>query len=357
VFHRRAWLRALSVSALVPALLMTSAASGAQVIPTYQFATPVFGLATSPDGSLLVADAGAGIVEFRKGEGSLMAELPFVTDVSPIGRGQMFATTSGGPGNAALYRVSRGRQAKLTDLWAFEAEFNPDNGAGAQPGLEIDSNPFDVEALGGGHALVADAAANDLLIVDNRGNVDWVAVLPVEVVPTANLQALLGCDNVPPELSFFAFICALETLPAQAVATSVAIGPDGAYYMGELKGVPAPRNESRIWRIEAGSRHVRCGTDPGCTLVKDGGFTSIVDLSFGPDGTLYVTELDEASWAAVEFGGAVGGTVNACNITTWSCDVLAPGLTMPIATTVDKDGTVYALTEVLLPTAKVIALP
>lgn len=336
---------------------MTSAASGAQLIPDYQFATPVFGLATSPDGSLLVADAGAGIVEFRKGVGSLIAELPFATDVSPIGRGQMFATTTGGPGNAALYRVSRGGQEKLADLWAFEAEFNPDNGAGAPPGAEIESNPFDVEALGGGQALVADAAGNDLLIVDRRGNVDWVAVLPVEVVSTANLQQILGCPDVPEELSFFAFFCTVAAFPAQPVATSVAIGPDGAYYMGELKGVPAPLNESRIWRIEPGSRHVRCGTDPGCTLVKDGGFTSIVDLSFGPDGTLYVTELDEASWAAVEFGGAVGGTVNACNSTTWSCAELATGLTMPIATTVGKDGTVYALTEVLLPTAKVIALP
>jgi hypothetical protein len=35
-------------------------------------------------------------------------------------------------------------------------------------------------------------------------------------------------------------------------------------------------------------------------VVADG-FTSIVDLTFGPDGTLYDVELDEASWAALEF--------------------------------------------------------
>ena len=71
-----------------------------------------------------------------------------------------------------------------------------------------------------------------------------------------------------------------------------------------------------------------------------------------------MTEIDEASWAAVEFGvGAQGGTVNACTPTPWSCSVLATGLTIPIATTVGKDGTVYALTEALLPSAKVIALP
>ena len=48
-------------------------------------------------------------------------------------------------------------------------------------------------------------------------------------------------------------------IPVQPVATSVAIGPDGAYYVGELKGFPAPTGESRVWRIEPGSRNVRCG--------------------------------------------------------------------------------------------------
>ena len=56
----------------------------------------------------------------------------------------------------------------------------------------------------------------------------------------------------------------------------------------------------------------------------------IVDLTFGPDGTLYVVEIDEASWAAVEFGvGALGGTVNACNPTTWTCSQVATGLPIP----------------------------
>lgn len=46
----------------------------------------------------------------------------------------------------------------------------------------------------------------------------------------------------------------------------------------------------------------------------------IVDLTFGPDGTLYVVEIDDASWAAVEFDlGAVGGTVNKCDPSTGSC--------------------------------------
>ena len=86
------------------------------------------------------------------------------------------------------------------------------------------------------------------------------------------------------------------------MATSVAIGPDGAYYVSELKGFPAPLGMSRIWRIEPGTRHVHCDAEAvgsPARVVADG-FTSIVDLTFGSDGTAYVVELDEASWFAVE---------------------------------------------------------
>ena len=75
-------------------------------------------------------------------------------------------------------------------------------------------------------------------------------------------------------------------------------------------------------------------------------------MSVGPDGTVYVTEIDEASFLSVEFGtGTKGGTVNACNPNTvpWTCSVLRGGLTIPIATTVGKDGTVYALIKALIP--------
>ena len=124
------------------------------------------------------------------------------------------------------------------------------------------------------------------------------------------------------------------------MATSVAIGPDGAFYVSELKGFPAPLGMSRIWRIEPDARHVQCDpdvTDGPCTLVADG-FTSIVDLTFGPDGTAYVTELDEASWFAVEVAtdGMVGGTVNTCDPTTWVCTEEATDLTMPMAVAINE---------------------
>ncbi len=347
--------RSLTLLVVLGFLLVPMSSAFADQVPSYDFTTPVFGLATAPDGSLLVADYGVGVVELRKGEGNLIAELPLVADVAPIGRGDMFAVTGLDPFGAAetaqkLFRVSQGSIREIADLLAFEEDVNPD---GVVP---PDSNPFDVAALNGGKALVADAGGNSLLIVDQQGNVDWVATLPQEFVSTDNVKNLVGCPTPVPG---FEFVCTFPpSMPAEAVATSVAIGPDGAYYVGELKGFPAPTGESQVWRIEPGTLHAECGTSPACTVVADG-FTSIVDLTFGPDGTLYVVEMDEASWLAVEFQlGGLGGTVNACDSSTWTCSEVATGLPILIAATVDRQGTVYAAILSLVPgAAQVIELP
>ncbi|MGI0149940.1 MAG: ScyD/ScyE family protein [Thermoplasmata archaeon] len=318
---------------------------------TFSWVTPVFGMETAPDGSLLVADYGQGIVQLKKGTGKLVASLPMVTDIAPIGGGTMFAITGGGGAEMgySLYRVSRGGIQQIADLSAFETAMNPD-------GMEDDSNPFEVVALSGGTALVADAGGNDLLIIAEKGNVDWIAVLPLEMVSTQNAKDLIECPDPPEDLpDFIKEICDLpDKIPAQPVATSVAIGSDGAYYVSELKGFPAPLGESRIWRIEAGTLHAQCGESPACSVVADG-FTSIVDLSFGPDGTLYVTEIDEASWLAVElvpfFGPGIlqGGTVNACDVSDWTCTEVAMGLPIAIATSVAGDGVLYAAILALVP--------
>ncbi len=163
--------------------------------------------------------------------------------------------------------------------------------------------------------LVADAAANDILHVQANGTVDWVAVLtPVDLPP----------GQIDP----------------QPVPTSVAIGPDGAYYVGELTGFPGTPGLARVWRIAPGSRHVFCPST-ACALVASG-FTSIMDLAFGPDGTLYVVEFDEAGWLGVEDNGfaktPAGGTVNACNVGTGVCSIVASNLSLPTAIAVDKTG-------------------
>ena len=236
------------------------------------------------------------------------------------------------------------------DLGAFEASVNPDGGV-------VESIPFDVAALWNGSALVADAAANALLIVSRTGVVDWVATLPDQLVSTENVKRLSGCPAGPAD------ICGLPPMiPAQPVPTSVAVGRDGAYYVGELKGFPAPTGKSRIWRIEPGARHARCGVSPECRVIADG-FTSVVDLTFGWDGALHVVELDEASWYAIEVTGTpLGGTVDRCHrhrwTGAWTCGVEAAGLSMPMAATVDFGGHVNVVTSALIPgAATVTTLP
>jgi hypothetical protein len=327
------------IAAAAALSLVLPATAGADAAPkrgSIEFATPLFGMAIKR-GDIFVADAGQGVVRFDQRSGSpqeLVAALPNVTDVAPFREGAMHAIT-GGP-ESTMYRIVDGHVKTVADLWAFEEEVNPDGGA-------IDSNPFNVASLGGQRALVADAAANALLFVSRRGKVDWVATLPSQVVPTKHAKRLAGCPDAPPDLEF---VCELaKRIPAEAVATSVAVGPDGAYYVGELKGFPAPTNRSRVWRIEPGTRHAECGSSPSCSVVARG-FTSIVDLSFGRDGTLHVVELDEEGWFAAELGQGSGGSIDACELG-GGCDVLAR---LPLPTAVASTRRhVFATTFALVP--------
>lgn len=326
------------------ALGVAVAAVSALAIPSTSSAVgglggPLFGLDAAPSGEVLVADAGTGIVVIRDDRVRSTIPLPGATAVAAIGSRSMWATTTGADPTSdsgqGIWRVSNGKARMLANLFEFEAANDPD-GAG------VDSNPFDVASLGGGAALVVDAGGNSLLHVDRQGAVEVVATFPDELLSTENFN-LLACG---------APLCAIPFpfIPGQAVPTSVAVGPDGAYYVGELKGFPAPTGQSNIWRVEPGARGVACGTDPGCTKAFDGGFTSIIDLDVGPDGTLYVSELDEASWAAVEiFGAPTGGTANACDLATTACAELASGVPVHTAITVDKKGTVHATRDGLTP--------
>ena len=323
--------------------LSFSAAADSTTTQPLSNAGPVFGLADDA-GAILAADAGAGIVRLRNKKTELVAPLPGISDVAAVNPFTQLAITGGGanPTAAKLYRVVRGVVSQIADLGAFEAAVNPD-------APEINPNPFDLVALPGGAALVADAGGNSLLYVDRNGVIDWIATLPVTPVSTANVKMLFNCPAGPPN------ICGLPPIiPAQPVATSVVIGPDGAYYVGELKGFPAPTGESRVWRIEPDARHARCGVSLDCSIVADG-FTSIVDLGFDKKGTLYVTELDEASWFAVEVTHTpIGGTVNACRLSTDTgqyddCEIVATGISTPLAMTVGEGGDLHYLSNALQP--------
>jgi hypothetical protein len=323
--HRTRRLAALAL--VLTAAALAPATGGAQPPPwttvASDFESPLFGLAKGPGHRLLVADAGAGPTKVRRdGSTRLLAALPGVTDVAPLRRGAVLALTS------ALYRVSRnGTVTQIADLAAFEAAVDP-------AGDGVESNPFDLAKLNSRKTLVADTAGNSILIVDRRGRIDWVATLPQHTVDNA--------DSVP---------------------TTVAIGPGGDIYVGELVGAPATPGTSRVWRIKRGARHAVCGVSPKCSIVDTGPFTSIIDIQFGPGRgkddddeddddrrVAYVVELDEASWIGLEEGRGVDGTVNKCKIRhrVWSCKEFATELPIPTAIALDR-GKVYSTLFSLVP--------
>jgi hypothetical protein len=344
----------MNYSAIGPGGIALTLCIASMVTPSEavaQFSGPLFGLATAPNGQLLVADTGAGVVDVQ-GISLLKPILPGITDISPIGGNSLWVTHTGTDPTAnsgqGLYRVSNGKARLIADLFAFEQANNPH-----PPAEQPESNPFDVQALDGDMALVVDAAANDLLLVDSEGHVEVLATFPDALASTANIKSLVGCPAGPPD------ICGLPpVIPAQPVPTSIAIGPDGWYYVGELKGFPAPTGESRIWRVAPWASWADCGSSDDCQVVFDGGFTSIIDLAFGPDDLLYVVELDEASWFAPEVGSPTTGTINACDVGTLSCVDVETDLVLPTAITFGKDGTLWSTEFALIPPlARVVAIP
>ena len=253
--------RGIALLALICGAAVVFVPAAAQADPAF-YRAPMFGLDPAPGGALYVADAGQGIVDADTG--ALRAPLPGVTDVAPIGRGDMVALTSSfAPGaHGALYRVSHGSVRKLADLQAYEDENDP-----AGDGTAEGSDPFDLARLEGGKTLIADAAGNDLLVADDAGRIDWVATFPAQ-------------DGI------------------QSVPTSVVVGPDGAYYVGELTGFPAP--------------------------------------------------VGQAAFGAGDGGGGTGGSVHGCDLSTDTCQTVVSGL--PVLTSIAFRGsTLWGVTFGLVP--------
>ncbi len=315
------------------------------------FAGPLFDLVTAPNKDILVADATKGITDIY---GNVEAVLPGVTSVDLVGKGMMWATTgpAGDPtqdNGQALYRVFKNRTELVVNLFAFEAEDNPD-------GEEIpDSNPYSVVALSANKALVVDSGGNDLLRVDHKGNVEVLAVFPKQLVSTQDIKNLAGC---PPDSD--EGLCGLPPMmPTEAVPTSVVIGPDGYYYVSELKGFPSPLGVANIWRVSPDASGAMCGESPDCVKVFDGGFTSIIDMAFDKNGMLYVAEMDVNGWFAVEaFSLVTGGVIKACDPETLECNVIASGIPLLTAITFDKKGKLWATQNALIPgMAEVVEIP
>jgi hypothetical protein len=273
--------------------------------------------------------------------------------IEAIGAGNAFVTTAGTDlaVEGALYKVSYGGARMVADLAAYERDFDPDAFAGTQWKNQLceaidgfsagpQNNPYKLAATSGNSVLVADAAGNTLLSATTTGNIDWKAIFTPPVDENGDYIVRWYAEDETGEM----IPCYVQPVP-----TSVAIGPDGYIYVGELTGAMAdadglPIGISRVWKIPADANNVVCTGESGdCQVIIDG-LTSVIDLAIGPDGLLYVVEFDENSWIASFVPGlAAGGTISSYDLEGNLVNVVASNLSFPSAITFDKKGNLWLL--------------
>ena len=222
-----------------------------------------------------------------------------------------------GAAGASFARLGRmnalGKWSLKENLGDFEATANP-------TGDEVDSNPYGLLSLPG-KLVVADAGANDLLEVSPKGNVSVLATFP------NRLGAMPPGYEFIPDLPPPGTLLDMDTVP-----TSVALGPDGNYYVGQLTGFPFPINDANVYSVPA---------DGGSAQIHAGGFTAIVDIAFGPDGSMYVLEIAKNGLLAGFILGDWTGAVIRVAPNGARTEIASAGLFAPGGLAIGNDGALY----------------
>lgn len=231
---------------------------------------------------------------------------------------------SAGAGFAQLIRLTAdGAWSARADLGGYEADTNP-------TGDEVDSNPYAVLALSG-RQVVADAGANALNQMTANGDLSTLAVFPDGVAEAPDFLGL------PPG----------TLIPMDAVPTSVAQGPDGDFYVGQLTGFPFPAGGAKIFRVPGHG---------GEAAVSAEGFTAVIDLAFAPDGSLYVLEIArnglleafiDNDWSGALIRLAPDGT---------RTEIAAGQFFAPGGLAVGADGTVYVTNRSIFTSGQVVRI-
>jgi hypothetical protein len=210
------------------------------------------------NGSLRAPTAGAYVTIGFENDPMLRSNVPLIPKLT---------------GFAALVHVAAsGEWRFVADIGAFEAANNPD-GRLTDSGLpHLDTNPYGLVEFPGGH-LLTDAGANALLRVRPGGHTSLVAVFQSQ-------------GSTPPRPSFAPLRVPPYPVIADAVPTSVVLGPDGAYYVSELTGVPFVDTRANVYRVVPAD-------EPQMFFIQDAcltGFKMILDMAFDAEGNLYVLQ-------------------------------------------------------------------
>jgi sugar lactone lactonase YvrE len=310
------------------------------------------GVTVSSSGRVLVAEAGTGKVLAIRGHKVSTAAWGLPVATSPEGEstgvvnvavrdGDITVAIGGGPQAVnphfdTVLRVRRHSSRLLADIQAYR-NAHPDTTDLDQPPNPTDSNAYGIAAISRDRFLVTDAAGNELDLIGSSGRVWTVAKFPNALISTAHLPPSLG---LPP------------MLPAEAVPTSVAVGPDGWWYVSELKGFPFTPGASRIWRISPSARNVVCdptATHGPCTVFADG-LTSVTGIDFGPDGALYVVEIAKAGVINlfIPNGDTTGALIRIKH--GQRTELVAGQLHAPDDVAVARNGTIYVTNQSVSPT-------
>ena len=228
--------------------------------------------------------------------------------------------TTFGPDGRRLARavllLPRGNVLSIKDLGNFEAANNP-------AGDEVDSNPYGMLARLG-RQIVTDAGANDLLQIALGGRTTALATFPNRMV------------DAPPFLG----LRPGTQIPMDAVPTTVAVGPGGDYFVGQLTGFPFPVGGANVYRVPA-----RGGTP----TVYASGFTNIVDIAFGRDGSLYVLEITKNGLLAAFNGNDWTGALIRVRRNGTRTELVPGVLTAPGGIAIGLDGALYVTNNSIYP--------
>ena len=247
---------------------------------------------------------------------------------------------TGRAGPSARTRSSTGRGSTGTSSrsWTSRRTKKPTLIPVDQDDFPEESNPYGLAALPGGDALLTDAANNDLLRVTPDGETTTVARFDLEEIST---------DHLPPDFPLPPGVELPPIITAESVPTAVAIGPDGAAYVSELKGFPFRPGTSHVWRVDPDAEGAFCSVrepEADCTVYAEG-FTGIQDIAFNrSNGRLYVYELAEDGVLAFEAGFEAGEFPPAVLLKVKKhkrVELAAGALSQPGGVVVARDGTVF----------------
>ncbi len=180
----------------------------------------------------------------------------------------------------------------------FEQANNPN-------GDDVNTNPFSLVANADGSFTVSDAGANSLFLTSG-------ATFTTQTVTTLTS---IPARPTPP--------------PYQSVPTGIVQGPDGNYYFGELTGGPFPVGGANIYRYNPNT---------GVRDIAYSGFTTVLDVAFGPGNSLYVLQ-GTTNGLIPPSGSGVIYRIN--TLTGVQTTVLSTGLSLPTGITVGSDGNLY----------------